>query len=141
MLSPTGSGKSLVIYTLLRHYLNLLPKDQKVLIIVPTIGLVSQMFSDIRDYAGMDSNWNPVENCHIMYAGKEKNTRKRVVISTWQSLHKMPKEYFQQFGTVFGDEAHLFKSKSLSSIDQTHLLPVSYRNDRNTRRNAHSVSD
>ena len=126
MLSPTGSGKSLVIYTLLRHYLNLLPKDQKVLIIVPTIGLVSQMFSDIRDYAGMDSNWNPVENCHIMYAGKEKNTRKRVVISTWQSLHKMPKEYFQQFGTVFGDEAHLFKSKSLSSI-MTQLTRCPYR--------------
>ena len=61
-----------------------------------------------------------------MYAGKEKNTRKRVVISTWQSLHKMPKEYFQQFGTVFGDEAHLFKSKSLSSI-MTQLTRCPYR--------------
>ena len=32
LLSPTGSGKSLIIYTLLRHYLNLIPKEQKVLI-------------------------------------------------------------------------------------------------------------
>ena len=29
LLSPTGSGKSLIIYTLLRHYLNLIPKEQK----------------------------------------------------------------------------------------------------------------
>jgi superfamily II DNA or RNA helicase len=126
LLSPTGSGKSLIIYTLLRHYLNLIPKEQKVLIIVPTIGLVSQMFSDICDYAGKDKRWNPREQTHLMYAGKEKNTKKRVVISTWQSLHKLPPEYFQQFGAVFGDEAHLFKSKSLSSI-MTKLTRCPYR--------------
>ena len=126
LLSPTGSGKSLIIYTLLRHYLNLIPKEQKVLIIVPTIGLVSQMFSDICDYAGKDTRWNPREQTHMMYAGKEKNTKKKVVISTWQSLHKLPPEYFQQFGTVFGDEAHLFKSKSLRSI-MTKLTRCPYR--------------
>ena len=38
------------------------------------------------------------------------------MISTWQSLYKLPKKYFEQFGVVFGDEAHLFKSKSLTEI-------------------------
>lgn len=36
--------------------------------------------------------------------------------STWQSIYKLPKKWFQQFNVVIGDEAHLFKAKSLTSI-------------------------
>ena len=114
LLSPTGSGKSLIIYTLMRHFMNLTPEDKKVLVIVPTVGLVSQMFHDFIEYGG--EGWNARTHCHMLYSGKEKATRSRVVISTWQSLVNMPEEFFQQFGTVFGDEAHLFKSKSLKQI-------------------------
>jgi superfamily II DNA or RNA helicase len=39
-----------------------------------------------------------------------------VYISTWQSLYKLPKEYFKQFDLVIGDEAHLFKSKEISEL-------------------------
>jgi superfamily II DNA or RNA helicase len=125
LLSPTGSGKSLMIYALVRYYLDIIPKDKKILIVVPTTGLVSQMYSDFSDYADK-SNWNPEEHCHSIFAGQDKQTNKRVVISTWQSIYKMDEIYFKQFGAVFGDECHLFKAKSLTSI-MTKLDRCPYR--------------
>ena len=115
LLSPTGSGKSLMIYSLMRHYLDKLPEDKKILIIVPTTGLVSQMLSDFSDYA-VDDTWSSDDNCHTIFSGQQKTTEKRVVISTWQSIHNERQEFFSQFGCVFGDECHLFKAKSLSKI-------------------------
>ena len=115
LLSPTGSGKSLIIYSLLRYYLDKIPKDKKVLIIVPTVSLVEQMISDFTDYSSANG-WSVSANCHKIMAGADKGTEKRVVVSTWQSLFKQPEKYFQQFGAVIGDEAHLFKSKSLTAI-------------------------
>tara|TARA_R100000008_G_scaffold65088_1_gene42106 strand:- start:4171 stop:5658 length:1488 start_codon:yes stop_codon:yes gene_type:complete len=126
LLSPTGSGKSLIIYCLMRHYLNILPEDKKVLIIVPTTSLVTQMLSDFEDYSKKDS-WGAKQNCHAVMAGKDKDyPRKRVIISTWQSIYKMRKPYFDKFGAVFGDECHLFKAKSLTSI-MTKLKDCPYR--------------
>ena len=112
LLSPTGSGKSLIIYVLARWLLSALDKSRKdILIVVPTPSLVEQMYNDFKSY-GYD-----VENrCHKIYSGKDKNTFKRIVISTWQSIHRFPKEWFARFGTVFGDECHGFKSKSLTTI-------------------------
>jgi len=112
LLSPTGSGKSLIIYVLMRWLLSALDKSQKdILIVVPTTSLVEQMYNDFKSY-GYD-----VDNkCHKIYSGKDKNTFKRVIISTWQSIHRFPKEWFARFGTVFGDECHGFKSKSLTTI-------------------------
>ena len=124
LLSPTGSGKSLIIYVLLRHFLNMMPPDKKVLVIVPTVGLVTQMFHDFVEYGG--SKWNARDHCHMLYSGKEKAARSEVVISTWQSLANMPEDFFEQFGTVFGDEAHLFKSKSLKQI-MSRLTKCPYR--------------
>ena len=125
LLSPTGSGKSLVIYSLIRYYETLLPQEKKILIIVPTTGLVSQMYNDFKDYSS-GVEWNVDENCHVIYAGQDKITEKRIVISTWQSIYKLSKEYFNQFGAVFGDEAHLYKSKSLTAL-MTKLTDCYYR--------------
>jgi superfamily II DNA or RNA helicase len=109
LLSPTGSGKSFIIYTLIRWYLE--NYNDKVLIIVPTTSLVEQMNSDFWEY-GFD-----VDNeVHKIYSGKDKNTDKRIIVSTWQSIYKLPKVWFEQFGAVFGDECHGFKSKSLMNI-------------------------
>lgn len=109
LLSPTGSGKSFIIYTLIRWYLE--NYNDKVLIIVPTTSLVEQMNSDFWEY-GFD-----VDNeVHKIYSGKDKDTEKRVIVSTWQSIYKLPKVWFEQFGAVFGDECHGFKSKSLMNI-------------------------
>lgn len=109
LVSPTGSGKSFIIYLLLRWYTNL--HSKKVLVVVPTTGLVEQMFKDFADY-GYDSE----ENCHIIYSGKDKDSDKKIIISTWQSIHKLHPKWFEQFGMVIGDECHGFKAKSLSSI-------------------------
>jgi len=109
LLSPTGSGKSYIIYILIRWILQ--ETDNNVLIIVPTTSLVEQMYSDFKDYG-----WDVDNNVHRIYSGKDKVTDKRVVVSTWQSIYKFPKQWFEQFDAVFGDECHGFKSKSLSSI-------------------------
>ena len=109
LISPTGSGKSFIIYMLMQWYL--MNRDKKVLLIVPTTSLVEQMYADFKDY-GFDVE----ENCHKIYSGKDKETDKRVIISTWQSVYKLHPVWFHQFGAIFGDEVHGFKSKSLSSI-------------------------
>lgn len=119
LLSPTGSGKSLIIYSLIRWY------HEKTLVIVPTINLVSQMFSDFEDYAKNDS-FDINKNTHCIFAGQEKNTDKQIVISTWQSIYKLPKKWFQQFGLVVGDEVHGFKATSLKTI-MTNLTTTPYR--------------
>ena len=112
LLSPTGSGKSLIIYVMMRWLLSALDKSRKdILIVVPTTSLVEQMYNDFKSY-GYDVD----KRCHRIYSGKDKNTFKRVVISTWQSIYKFPKDWFAKFGAVFGDECHGFKSKSLTTI-------------------------
>lgn len=110
LLSPTASGKSLIIYLILR-YLHDKLSCGKCLIIVPTISLVNQLASDFADY-GFDVD----SRCHRIYSGEDKHTDREVTISTWQSIYKLPKEYFRHFDVVIGDEAHLFKSKSLTTI-------------------------
>jgi len=105
LLSPTASGKSFIIYILVRYY------AKRTLIIVPTTSLVSQLASDFADY-GFDSS----KYVHRIFSGQDKQTTKPITISTWQSIYKLPKEFYKQFDVVIGDEAHLFKAKSLTSI-------------------------
>jgi superfamily II DNA or RNA helicase len=109
ILSPTASGKSLIIYLIVRW---LQEADfKRGLLIVPTTSLVEQMYSDFASY-GYDSD----QYCHRQYSGKEKHTNKFLTITTWQSIYKNDKEYFEQFDYVLGDEAHQFKAKSLTTI-------------------------
>ena len=120
LLSPTASGKSLIIYLIFRQlqqYQNL-----KGLVIVPTTSLVEQLYSDFADY----NNDNMEEHLHRVYQGKDKESSKPLIISTWQSLYKLPKEYFHQFDYVIGDEAHLFKAQSLTTI-LTACINAKYR--------------
>ena len=111
LISPTGSGKSLIIYCILRY---LLSKNKRVLILVPTTSLVHQMRSDFIEYAGKE--WSAEKNIHIIYAGKEKETTKPIVISTWQSVYELPEKTFADYDAVIGDECHLFKAKSLVKL-------------------------
>ena len=123
LLSPTASGKSLMIYSLVRYYYASEYKKtgKKTLIIVPTTSLVEQMYNDFADYG-----WDTDNHCHRIYGGKDKNIEKAVIISTWQSIYKFPKRWFDDFSCVIGDEAHLFKSKSLTGI-MTKLHEAKYR--------------
>jgi len=118
LLSPTGSGKSLMIYSIVRYYA---ATAKKILIIVPTTSLVEQMVNDFISYG-----WNADDFVHKIYSGKDKNTDKNIIISTWQSIYKFPKRYFDDIDCVIGDEAHLFKSKSLTGI-MTKLHNAKYR--------------
>jgi superfamily II DNA or RNA helicase len=119
LLSPTASGKSLILYLILCKLQA--SGYGKGLLIVPTTSLCNQMFTDFESY-GYDSK----TNCHIIYAGRDKNTDKFLSISTWQSIYKQPSEYFKQFDFVFGDEAHQFKAKSLATI-LTGVIEAKYR--------------
>jgi|TARA_B110000908_G_scaffold171455_1_gene234272 superfamily II DNA or RNA helicase len=112
LLSPTSSGKSLILFTLVRYYQRL---GKKQLLIVPTTSLVEQMYGDFQDYAS-ETAWQASENVHRIYGGKEKSNEFPITVSTWQSVYKFPKKWFEKFDVVYGDEAHLFKAKSLTSI-------------------------
>ena len=120
LVSPTASGKSLIIYLIFRQLWQY--QDLKGLIIVPTTSLVEQLSSDFGDY----NDGTMEQHVHKIYQGKEKSTDKPLTISTWQSLYKMPKEYFEQFDYVIGDEAHNFKAQSLTTI-LTNCVNAKYR--------------
>ena len=118
LISPTASGKSLMIYSLVRYYEN---QGQKILLVVPTTSLVEQMYKDFVDYG-----WDADSYCHRIYSGREKHSTAPVTITTWQSIYKLERSWFEDFNVVIGDEAHLFKSKSLISI-MTKLHHAKYR--------------
>jgi superfamily II DNA or RNA helicase len=104
-LSPTSSGKSLIIYIITRF---MLAMEREVLIIVPTTQLVSQMASDFAEY----NNGTPLD-VHGIMGGVDKTVEKPVTVSTWQSIYKLQPGWFARFDCVIGDEAHLFKAASL----------------------------
>ncbi len=113
LVSPTASGKSLIIYVMIRHLLN--TGKKRGLLIVPTINLVTQMYSDFANYSS-NNGWDVEKHCQKIYGGESKIPDSDLVISTWQSIYEMPKKYFSQFDFIIGDEAHTFKAKSLTSI-------------------------
>jgi len=102
LLSPTASGKSLIIYLLTRYY------NKKTVIIVPTTSLVEQMTKDFIEYGYKE----PI--CKI-YHGQEVFDAP-ITVTTWQSFSKAPKEVLESFDMVIGDEAHLFKAQTLKGI-------------------------
>jgi superfamily II DNA or RNA helicase len=121
--SPTASGKSLIIYTIIRYLLQ--NECKRGLLVVPTISLVEQMYGDFKDYSSANG-WNVDTNAQKIYQGQDKNISKSLTISTWQSIHEFPKKFFEQFDFIIGDEAHAFKAKSLSSI-MSKLINTKYR--------------
>ncbi len=113
LISPTASGKSLMIYSLVRYFVG---KKLKILLVVPTTSLVEQMYKDFEDYG-----WDPKNHCHRIYAGRERTNVNEVTITTWQSVYTLDRGFFEDYDVVIGDEAHLFKSKSLVNImDKLH---------------------
>lgn len=107
-LSVTASGKSFIIYLIMKYF-----EPKKKLLIVPTINLLNQMKSDFMEY---DLNNTIEKEIQIIKGGETKDITKNLVISTWQSIYKMPKEWFDQFDVVIGDEADECTAKSLKHI-------------------------
>lgn len=108
IVSPTGSGKSLMIYAISRY---METTGRRVLIVVPSKGLVEQMAGDFKDYG-----WDIETNVHKIYQGHSLDTSAPVTISTWQSIYGLDKSWYRQFDCVIGDECHQYKSKSLQGI-------------------------
>lgn len=108
---PTASGKSSLIYTLIRFAL--FTKDKKILLIVPSINLVEQMFNDFIDYG-----WDTAESYVSLIYGtsKKKDLDKPIIVSTWQSIYKKDISFFEDFGMVICDEVHGTKAISYKSI-------------------------
>jgi superfamily II DNA or RNA helicase len=119
LLSPTASGKSLIIYLITRYY------NAKTLIVVPTVSLVHQLAGDFESY-GYSAGDDGSGGIHKIFSGQEREAEAQVTITTWQSVYKQRKEWFQKFDVVIGDEAHLFKAKSLNTI-MTNLNRTQYR--------------
>lgn len=129
--SPTSSGKSFIIYSNIRWHLE---HDRNVLLIVPTTQLCEQMYSDFEDYSSK-SDWNVEEHCQKLYAGQSKAITKRVLISTWQSLHadkkqKGVKQEFafdiNKFDCVIVDEVHTAAAESLTTLLES-MTHIEYR--------------
>ena len=119
LISPTASGKSLMIYALVRYFVE---KKLKILLVVPTTSLVEQMYKDFGDYG-----WDPKNHCHRIYAGRERTNVNEVTITTWQSVYNLDRGFFEDYDVIIGDEAHLFKSKSLINImDKLHHAKYRY---------------
>ncbi|QDB73344.1 DNA helicase [Vibrio phage VAP7] len=120
LLADTGAGKSLMQYILTRYYLDEATvdnEDVKVLIIVPSINLVSQMYNDFHEYSRLNG-WEVDLFTHKVSSvdGGQKNTHKPVVITTWQSIQDMPKDYFKQFTKVITDEVHGARGNKIQGI-------------------------
>ena len=122
LLSPTGSGKSFIIYTALRWHLE---QHRKCIVIVPTTSLVEQLYTDFEDYSSANG-WKTEYHCQKLYAGFTKDVSKDVLITTWQSIYKQPKQWFSQFDVIFGDEAHRFKATSLTTV-MNKMTELEYR--------------
>ena len=112
--SPTSSGKSAILYALIRYHLD---HNRRVLLIVPRASLVAQMFTDFEDYSSANG-WNVDDHIHQLYSGQSKEIAKPVTVSTWQSIYKLPKSWFdkQKWDVVIVDEAHTAAATSLTSI-------------------------
>ncbi len=114
LLLPTGSGKSLVLYLLIRYILRLNPQ-YKILLLVPTTNLCEQLYQDFKDYSQLNK-WSAEEHCHLIYSGLEKETHKSVRISTWQSASVLPSGVTNQIDAILVDEAHTATAKVLRGL-------------------------
>lgn len=113
LLSPTGTGKSAIIYMITRMIRDRF-NESNVLIMVPNLSLIQQMSGDFADYSVNIKDYS--KECQLIFAGQNKKIEKNVVISTYQSLQHLPKEYFQQFDALLVDECHTGSSVDAKAI-------------------------
>lgn len=126
-LSATNSGKSLIIYTYIRFLIDIVKLD-KILLLVPNVSLVEQMFNDFKDYSLLNK-WDVEKYCQKIYSDikiKERDYNKQIIISTWQSIHEWDIEFFKPFKCFICDEVHLAKGNSIQNISGK-CINASYR--------------
>lgn len=110
LLSPTASGKSFIIYSLIRHY------SGRALIVVPTTQLCIQMAGDFEEYSKNDTSWDVNQEVSIIMSGRDKINLKPTTVSTWQSIYNMSPAWLSQFDVIIVDEAHGAQANSLKGL-------------------------
>ena len=111
--SSVGSGKSMVLYAVCRYITEVL--GLRVLVIVPTIGLTTQLKGDFKDYSSANG-WDVNQNMHLISGGADHSVKKPIVVSTFQSLAKSSAEWLNDFGAIITDEGHSITAKSFQNI-------------------------
>lgn len=121
-----NSGKSLIIFLCIVFLIkNNLAK--RILITVPTISLVSQLYGDFLRYCSYPRIKQFFESkVHLLYGGQEKFSNKPITISTFQSVINLPKEFLENQDAVFSDEVHLM-SKASGQFIYENAINTSYR--------------
>lgn len=103
----TSAGKSLTM-SIICMYNIITDNCKKILVLVPSLGLVEQLSNDFIEY-GVPPDWIG------KFSGLEKNTEEKIIISTWQSMHKQG-ELIKEFEGIIGDECHSQKANVVRSI-------------------------
>lgn len=123
VISPTGTGKSLIMYIYMRWVLDRIEADKKFIIIVPTTTLTKQLIGDFKDYSQING-FDVDSVCYPIFAGQDKGAPQQVLVSTWQSMANFPKPFFRTVSGLIGDEAHTCTAKIVNSIiGNCHFAP------------------
>lgn len=112
IVSPTGSGKSYIIYVVMRF---LQAMGMKVLLVVPNLSLIQQMYSDFKDYSSEEKDWQVNKELSILTGGYKTPTTS-ITLANWQAIYKLGAGFFSEYGGVIVDEVHLAAAESLKGI-------------------------
>ncbi len=120
-ISSVGSGKSLSIYLTLLWLRQNSQGNKKIILLVPTIMLVQQIFNDFKSYNAQDDFLNDIQQIGGDFTSKD--IIKPIVISTWQSAVKTP---LKGFDVCMVDEAHRSKASVLDSIIKNNNFSIKF---------------
>lgn len=112
ILVATGGGKTLVTWLYCKYlYDHYLPRDKKILIIVPRKGLVTQTMKEFTEF----NNGETDIIAQSVFSGAKTVANANVVIGTYQSLSNYEEDFFEDFFSVICDELHTAKSNSIKN--------------------------
>lgn len=115
-LSATSSGKSMMLYLAVRIYQLMDELNGKTIFItVPSKSLVEQLYADFQDYS-TGTDWHVNQYCQKISGKYDKFITKQIVITTWQSMAKLPYDVFENIGAIFIDETHTASASVLSNL-------------------------
>lgn len=122
ILSPTSSGKSMIIFLTCMSYLSMKEENKKIVIIVPSITLVNQMYFDFKDY--LKNTRIDISKYMDRRGGSNKEEfTKNILVTTWQSLQNEKPAFLKQFGMVIYDEVHSSKALVSKNIIEKTIAP------------------
>lgn len=119
-ISPTSSGKSFIIF-MFANLIRLMHEKSHVLIVVPSLSLVSQMQFDFLDYGKNVFGYDRM--IEVSTEGLSSKPKRPFVITTWQMLSVMSREdaqifndYLAHFKGVVVDECHGASAKEIQNL-------------------------